>query len=198
MLMKCMMPGCDAFAAAGDVFCPDCRHLSNNTLSPMISIPLYDAYHADDPAEELAGDLAAIAGYLTAAAQADASQQEQRERVIRRQQIRLGLRERIIRKLTRQRDTCTDQIEQERARADGLEKQRKGLIRQIAALQAELDQLIDLASTNGKKTGLVTVDTSPGDYTPEYAGYNLLWAKIDPVTGRELVWRWYRAEDNGA
>ena len=192
MLMKCMMPGCDAFAAAGDVFCPDCRHLSNNTLSPMISIPLYDAYHADDPAEELAGDLAAIAGYLTAAAQMDAAQQEQRERVIRRQQIRLGLRERIIRKLTRQRDDCAGQVDHERARADGLEKQRKGLTRQVAALQAELDQLIDLASTNGKKAGLAVVETAPGDYSPEDAGYNVLWAKIDPETLRELSWRWFR------
>jgi hypothetical protein len=190
MPMKCMTPGCSNFAQMADVLCPACRRQSDNCVAGVAFFPLeaYDAYHADDLAE----DLAAVAGHLTRQAQADAGQIARRETVIRRQQARLDLRERIIRKLMRQRDEALDQATAECARADGLQAQVDGLHDQIVRLQAELDQVYDLASTNGKKPGLAVVDTAPGDYTPEHAGYNRLWAKIDPDTLREICWRWFR------
>ena len=120
--------------------------------------------------------------------------QNEQQAVIRRQQTHLDLREKIIRKTMHQRDEALDQASAERARADGLDDQVVGLRLQVAALQAELDQLVDLARTNGKPAGLATVDTAVGDYSPEYAGYNVWYARIDPKTGREMYWRWYRVE----
>jgi hypothetical protein len=183
MLIKCMTPGCSNFAQMADVLCPDCRHQSDNCVAGVVVFPpdAYDAYHGDGLAE----DLAAVAGHLTRQAQAASDDRERLERTVRRQQARLDLRERLVRQFAVERDA-------ERARADGLEDQVAGLRAQVALLAAELDQIYDLASTNGKKPGLAVVDTAPGDYTPEYAGYNRLWAKIDPDTLREICWRWYR------
>ncbi len=190
MLMKCMTPGCPRFADPGEVLCPECRRQSNNSAVGVdfFALEAYDAYHEDEPA--LADDLAKIAGWLV-------NDQNTRETVIRRQQTRLALREKIIRKLTRHRDDALDQASAERARADGLQEQIAGLREQITTLQAELQQIYDLARTNGKTSGLAVVDTAPGDYSPERAGYNRLWAYIDPVSLREVFWRWYRVEAGG-
>ncbi len=187
MLMQCMTPGCTTLVTTPDVLCPACRAQSNNCVSVgYFPIEAYDAYHDDRP-PDLSADLAQIAGHLV-------SDQKERETVIRRQQARLDLRERIIRETMQQRDVALDQASAEHARANGLENQVAGLRIQVAALQAELDQIHDLASTNGRLPGLATIDTAPGDYSPEYAGYNVLWTRVDPVTGREVLWRWYRAD----
>lgn len=187
MLNHCMTPGCTQFAPPHDVLCVVCRQQSNNSVS-VAYFPLLEAdavYPADDG--DLSADLAKIAGYLVRDQYGQAD-------VIRRQQERLDLREKIIRKLTHQRDVALDQATAERARADGLDDQVTGLRIQISTLQAELDQLVDLASTNGKKPGLATIDTAPGDYSPEYLGYNRLWTRVDLATGRETLWRWYQAD----
>lgn len=186
MLMHCMTPWCPNVAPPGEVLCVTCRQQSDNSRVSVAYFPLaaYDAYHADPCTDDLSADLAQIAGYLV-------DDQHDRADVIRRQQERLALREKIIRKTMHQRDVALDQASAERARADGLEDQVTGLRLQVATLQAELDQLVDLGSTNGKKPGLATIDTAPGDYSPERLGYNVLWARIDPVTWRERFWRWY-------
>ena len=191
MLVKCMTPGCQNFAAPADVLCPACRQQSNNSAVGVdfFALETYDAFHDDEPA--LADDLAKIAGWLV-------NDQNQRETVIRRQQTRLALREKIIRKLTHHRDDALDQATAERARADGLQEQIEGLHAQITVLQAELDQLYDLSHSNGKrKPGLAMIDTAPGDYSPEYLGYHVLWTRVDPATGREVLWRWYRVDGAG-
>ncbi len=182
MMMRCMTPGCSNLITTPDVLCPACRQQSDNSRVSVGYAPLA-AYDDGDP--DLSADLARIAGHLV-------RHQHQRDAIICRQQARLDLREKIIRKLTRQRDVALDQATAERARADGLDDQVMGLRVQVAMLQAEIDQIHDLGSTNGKKPGLATLDTAPGDYSPEYAGYNVLWAKINPESLREICWRWFR------
>ncbi len=184
-MMRYMTPSCPNFAAPTGVLCTTCQQQSDNCVSVgYFPLDAYDAYHDDRP-PDLSADLAQIAGHLV-------SDQHERDTIIRRQQARLDLRERIIRETMQQRDVALDQASAEHARANGLEDQVAGLRVQVAMLQAELDQIHDLASTNGKKPGLAVVDTAPGDYSPEYAGYNVLWTRVDPVTGKETLWRWYR------
>ncbi len=187
MMMRCMTPGCPNIITTPDVLCPDCRRQSNNCVSVgFFPLDAYDAYHDDRP-PDLSADLAQIAGHLV-------SDQHQRDGVIRHQQKRIALLRKIIRKAMQKRDTAESQASAEHARADGLEDQVTGLRVQVALLQLEIDQIHDLASTNGRQPGLATIDTAPGDYSPEYAGYNVLWTRVDPVTGREVLWRWYRAD----
>lgn len=190
-MMRCMTPGCLNDSAPADVLCPACRQQSDNSRVSGACFPLaaYDAIR-DDGDPDLSADLARIAGHLV-------HHQHQRDAVICRQQARLDLRARIIRKLTRQRDVALDQASAEYARAEGLDDQVVGLRIQVALLQDELDQIRDLGSTNGKKPGLATLDTVPGDYSPEDMGYNVRYARIDPKTEREIFWRWYRVDGSG-
>jgi hypothetical protein len=188
--MICASPGCTNQTLPGHAYCLPCTsRLGGIMVHPVPAETRLFACDESLPdigeAPPLEEDIIAVTSWLIQHAQADAQTLAHRETTIRRLQHKLDLRGRFIHRLTDQRD-------HEAARADGLERQIAGLRAQITALQAELDQIYDLAAMNGKKTGLAVVDTTPGDYRPEYAGYNVLWAKIDPDTLREICWRWFR------
>jgi hypothetical protein len=183
-----MTPHCHHYAAPGDVLCADCRRQRcDDEAHDRGFFPFFDALHSlSDPLAELNSDIAAIAQHLTSRAQADIADITAREDVIRHLQRKLDLRGEAVRKYS-------TLAAAERARADGLARQLAGLQQQVNDLSAELAQRDDLAAGDGqRRDGLSTVDSTPGDVTPEHAGYNVLWARVDPITWRDIVWRWFR------